>query len=225
MQTATEVKRIERTGGIAALIAAATVVVGLGMFAFFLSEYTTGDPTPGESVAFLADNHTALYIWNLVTLIGFSIVLVVVALALQHRLKAGARSLAQAATAFGLIWAGLLVAAGMVLNIGFGTVVDLNGTNPAQAESVWLAVDTVGNGLSGGMEIFGPIWVLLVSWAALKTGALPKGLAYLGIVMAVAGLATIIPALEAVGAIFGLGLIVWLSWVGLAMYRGASHEV
>ena len=221
MQTETEEKSIERTGGIAALIAAATVVVGLGMFAFFLSDYTTGDPTPGESVAFLADNHAAMYIWNLITLIVFSIVLVVVALALHHRLKI-ARSLAQMATAFGLIWAGLLVAAGMVLNIGFGTVVDLHGTNPAQAESVWLAVDSVGNGLSGGMEIFGPIWVLLVSWAGLRTGVLPKALNYLGVVMAVAGLATIIPALEAVGAIFGLGLIVWLSWVGLVMLRSSS---
>ena len=221
MQTETEGKSIERTGGIAALIAAATVVVGLGMFAFFLSDYTTGDPTPGESVAFLADNHAAMYIWNLITLIVFSIVLVVVALALHHRLKT-ARSLAQTATAFGLIWAGLLVAAGMVLNIGFGTVVDLHGTNPAQAESVWLAVDSVGNGLSGGMEIFGPIWVLLVSWAGLRTGVLPKALNYLGVVMAVAGLATIIPALEAVGAIFGLGLIVWLSWVGIVMLRSSS---
>lgn len=222
MRTQTKETGIERTGGISALIAAATVVVGLGMFAFFLSDYTTGDPTPGESVAFLADNHSAMYIWNLVTLIVFSIVLVVVALALHHRLKTGARPLAQTATAFGLIWSGLLVAAGMVLNIGFGTVVDLYGSNPAQAESVWLAVDTVGNGLSGGMEIFGPIWVLLVSWAALQTGALPRGLAYLGIVMAVAGLATIIPALEAVGAVFGLGLIVWLSWVGLVMLRSGS---
>jgi len=221
VQTETEGKSIERTGGIAALIAAATVVVGLGMFAFFLSDYTTGDPTPGESVAFLADNHAAMYIWNLVTLIGFSIVLVVVALAVYQRLKI-ARPLAQMATAFGLIWAGLLVAAGMVLNIGFGTVVDLYGADPAQAESVWLAVDSVGNGLSGGMEIFGPIWVLLVSWAGLRTGVLPKALNYLGVVMAVAGLATIIPALEAVGAIFGLGLIVWLSWVGIVMLRSSS---
>jgi hypothetical protein len=36
----------------------------------------------------------------------------------------------------GLIWAGLLIAAGMILNIGFGTVVDLFGTNSAQAESL-----------------------------------------------------------------------------------------
>lgn len=223
METTLQEKSFDKAGGISAGLAAATVVVGLGMFAFLLSDYTTGDPTPAESVAFLADNYAALYIWNLITLITFSVLLVVVSLALYRRL-AGRRVLAQTATAVAMIWAGLLVAAGMVLNIGFGTVVDLHGTDPALAESTWLAIDTVGNGLSGGMEIFGPIWVLLISFAALRTGALPKALNYLGVVMAVAGLATIVPALEAVGAIFGLGLIVWLSWIGVVLYRGASTE-
>lgn len=225
METRGQGKNLEKAGGISAGLAAATVVVGLGMFAFLLSDYTTGDPTPTESVAFLADNYAAMYIWNLITLIAYSILLVVVALALYRRLAAGWQTMAQTATAVGLIWAGLLVAAGMVLNIGFGTVVDLHGTDSALAESTWLAVDSVGNGLSGGMEIFGPIWVLLVSYTALRTGALPKALNYLGVVMAVAGLATIIPALEAVGAIFGLGLIIWLSWVGVVLYRGTPGEV
>jgi prepilin signal peptidase PulO-like enzyme (type II secretory pathway) len=110
----------------------------------------------------------------------------------------------------------------MILNIGFGTVVDLFGTNPAQAESLWVAIDSVANGLSGGMEIAGPIWVLLVSLAAMRTEALPKALNYLGVVMAVAGLATVVPSLEAVGIVFGLGLIVWLGWVGSVMLRSSS---
>jgi hypothetical protein len=46
----------ERVGGIAALIAAATFVFGFALFATVLSDYTTGDPTPAESVAFLVDN-------------------------------------------------------------------------------------------------------------------------------------------------------------------------
>lgn len=215
---------LQKTGGIAALIGAATVVVGIGMFATLLSDYATGDLDPSGSVAFLADNQASIYIWNLITLIVFSIVLVPLALALHERLKAGSPATAKTATGFGLVWAGLLIAAGMILNIGFGTVVDLSGTNPAQAESVWLAVDSVANGLSGGMEIAGPIWVLLVSLAALRAGVFPKALNYLGMVMAVAGLFTIVPALEDVGIVFGLGLIVWLGWVGIVMYRGTPSK-
>jgi hypothetical protein len=220
----TKVGDSQKTGGIAALIGAVTVVIGLAMFAFVLSDYASGDPEPAESVAFLADNHAAIFFWNLITLIAFSVVLVVISLALNRRLKAGSSLLAQTATAFGIIWAGLLLAAGMIINIGFGTVVDLYATSAAQAEALWLAIDSVGNGMSGGMEIAGPMWVLLVSIAALQTGALPKALNWVGILIAAGGLVTIIPALETVGAIFGLGLIVWLTWLGIVMLRTEPSE-
>ena len=212
----------QKTGGVAALVAAATVVVGIGMYATLLTDYATGDLAPGESVAFLADNQASINIWNLITLIVFSIFLVPLAVALYQRLKVGSSAMAQTATGFGFVWAGLLIAAGMILNVGFGAVVDLYGSNPAAAESLWLALDSVANGLSGGMEIAGPIWILLVSWAALRAGVLPKGLNYLGVVISVAGLITIVPALEDVGIVFGLGLIVWLTWVGIEMLRSRS---
>lgn len=217
-------ENLQKRGGVVALIGAATVVVGIVMFATMLSDYATGDLDPGESVAFLADNEASIFIWNLITLIVFSIVLVPLALALHQRLKAGSPAMSQTATGFGLIWAGLLIAAGMILNIGFGTVVDLFGTNSAQAESLWLAIDSVANGLSGGMEIAGPIWVLLVSLAGLRAGVFPKAMNYRGVVMAVAGLLTIVPALEDVGIVFGLGLIVWLGWVGAILLRDNSTK-
>jgi hypothetical protein len=204
----------QRIGGVAALVEAATFIVGIVMFVTVLSDYTSGDPTPGESVAFLVDNQVALYIWNLIIFIVFGIALVPVVLALHERLKTGSPALAQASAAFGLIWGGLVLAAGMVTNIGIGTVADLVDTDPAQAETVWSALDSVQNGLGGGNEIAGGIWVLLVSLAAFRTAALPKALNYLGAISGVAGLITIIPPLEEVGAVFGLGLIVWFAWLG-----------
>jgi hypothetical protein len=211
-----------RIAGIAALIEAATFVFGIVMFATVMSDYTTGDPTPAESVAFVADNQVALYVWNSVILILFGIVLVPLALALHDRLKSGSPALAQTATAFGLIWAGLVIAAGMITNIGLGTVADLNDTDPAAAEPVWSALDSVENGLGGGNEIAGGIWVLLVSVAALRAGLFSKAVNYLGIVSGVAGLVTIIPPLEVVGAVFGIGLIVWFTWIGIVMIREDS---
>lgn len=213
-----------RVGGVAALIEAATFVFGLVMFATVLSDYTTGDPTPAESVAFVADNKVALYVWNVVIFIVFGIVLVPLALALHERLKVDAPALAQTATAFGLIWAGLVIAAGMITNIGLGTVVDLYDSDPARAESVWLALDSVQNGLGGGNEIAGGVWVLLVSVAALRAGLFSNALNYLGIVSGAAGLVTIVPQLEAVGAVFGIGLIVWFVWIGIVMVRDTSDR-
>jgi hypothetical protein len=214
-----------KIGGLAALIEAGTFVFGFALFATMLSDYTTGDPTPEESVAFVVDNRAALYAWNLVILIVFGIVLVPLVLALYERLKSGAPALAQTATAFGVIWAGLVLAAGMIANIGLGTVDDLAGTDPARAEPVWSVLDSVQNGLGGGNEVAGGVWVLLVSWAALRTKALPQALNYLGMVSGAAGLVTVVPPLELVGAVFGLGLIVWFVWVGIVLLRGDERRV
>jgi hypothetical protein len=208
-----------KTAGAAALIAAATFLFGIVMFATVLTDYTTGDPTPEESVAFLVDHQAALRIWNLVIFIVFGIALVPLVLALRDRLTARSPAEAQASTAFGLIWAGLVLAAGMVSNIAIGTVADLHDTDPARAASVWSALDSVQNGLGGGNEIAGGVWVLLVSWAALRTAVLPRTLNYLGLAAGAAGLVTVIPALEAVGAVFGIGLIVWFVWVGVLLLK------
>jgi len=216
---------IRKVGGWAALVAAATFVFGIVMFATVLTDYTTGDPTPEESVAFLVDHQAAMYVWNVVIFIVFGLALVPLVLSLRERLKARAPGLSQVGAAFGLIWAGLVLAAGMVSNIAIATVADLHDTDPAGAEPVWSALDSVQNGLGGGNEIAGGVWVLLVSWAALKTGVLPRALSYLGMAAGVAGLVTIIPPLEAVGAVFGIGLIVWFVWVGIVLLRdGAPND-
>ena len=69
----------------------------------------------------------------------------------------------------------------------------------------------------------GPVWIalylVLASLAALGAGVAPRALGYLGVLMAATGLATVAPALELVGAVFGLGLIVWFAWYGMLMLR------
>jgi hypothetical protein len=180
-------------------------------------------------VAFLAGHQTALYIWNLIILIVFGLVLVPLVLALHERLKTGAPMLASMAAAFGIIWAGLVIAAGMIANIGVGTIADLAQSDRSQAETVWATLDSMQNGLGGGNEIVGGLWVLLISWASLKTAALPNALSHLGIVAGAAGIITVVPALEMVGAVFGLGLIIWFVWAGLVMLgsdssRATAHE-
>jgi hypothetical protein len=126
----------------------------------------------------------------------------------------------QIATALGLIWAGLVIASGMIFNIGTGVVVDLYATDPTQAATIWLAIDTVVNGIGGGNEVVGGLWLLLVSWAALRVGELPRGLNYLGLAVGLAGTLSTIPALGEIGGmIFGLGQIVWFVWLGVVMLR------
>ncbi len=213
---------LQKFGGVAAFIESAIFIVGFAMYFTLLASANYGSLTidPIKHVAFLTDHKTIMYAWNFIIYVAFGIVLVVLALALLERLKANSPAMIQIATAFGLIWAGLVIASGLVANIGADLVVNLYAKDPSQAASAWLSLQFVVNGLGGGNEIVGGLWVLLISWAGLRSGQLPKTLNWLGIIVGGAGLVTTLPALGELGAVFGLGLIVWFVWLGFVMLRG-----
>jgi hypothetical protein len=212
-------KNSQKIGGIAALYEGLAYVVG--MVGFLLVVDVSGVADPVQKVALMVDNQAFLYIMHLIVYVIWAVFLVVLALALYERLKAGSPAMAQTATAFGLIWAGLVFASGTLVNVGMGTVVDLYAKDPAQAATVWLAIDSVSQGLSG-LEIVGGLWILLVSWAALRAGEFPRVLNYLGAVIGVAGLISAVPALSELSIyVFALGQIVWFIWLGIVMLRSS----
>lgn len=212
-------RALSRAGGWAALVAAGTFAYGIALFATALSDYTDPDATPAESVDFLVDHQGALLAWYLGIFIAFGAALVPFGLALRKRLRAGAPVLADASAVFAMIWAGLMFATGMISNIGIEAVADLAETDPERAVTLWSSIDTVTNGLGGGNELVGGIWILLVSIAGFATALLPRWLNVVGLVTAVAGVLTVVPAFEAIEMVFGLGSIVWFVGAGLTLLR------
>jgi len=208
---------LQKLGGISALIEAALYVAGFGLFLTVLD--ASGYESYAERVEFLAENQVASYIANLLIYVVFGVVLVVLVLALHARLKSGSPAIMQIATAFGLIWAGLVIASGMIANIGNSTVVGLFSENQDQAVLLWLAIITVQEALGGGNEIVGGLWVLLLSWAAMRAGRLQKVLNYLGVLVGLAGILTVVPAFDVLMDVFGLSQIVWFAWLGIVMLR------
>ncbi len=211
------VSDLQKLGGIAALIEAALYVTGFALFLTVLDP--SGYEGHAQKIAFLADNQAASYMANLLIYVVFGVVLVVLVLALHARLKSGSPAIMQMATAFGLIWAGLVIASGMIANIGNSTVVALFSENQDQAVALWLAIITLQEALGGGNEIVGGLWVLLLSWAALRAGNLPKMLNYIGVLVGLAGILTVVPAFDVLMDAFGLGQIVWFAWLGIVMLR------
>jgi hypothetical protein len=208
---------LQKMGGVAALYEAAAYLVAIVFFIFVVNYPSVVNPV--QKVALLVDNMVSMYLMTLFAYVVFGAVLVVLALTLYDRLKAGSSAMAQTATAFGLIWAGLVIASGMVHNIGLGSVVNLYGKDPAQAAMVWLAIDSVSLGLGGEVEIVGGLWILLVSWAALRAGELPRALNYLGVVIGVVGILSAVPGFNMLNGVFGLSQIVWFVWLGIVMLR------
>ena len=211
-----------RAGAIGALVAAATFVFGIVLFVTTLSDYTDGDPTPGESVEFLVGHQTTLFAWYLVIFLVFGVAIIPLARALRRRLADVSPQLADIGAVFAYVWAGLMFATGMISNVGITAVADLEETDPAAAQALWSSIDTVTEGLGGGNELVGGLWILLVSIAAWRTRRLPTGLNILGGISAVAALITLVPGLSDVGMIFGLGSIVWFAWTGIVLLRGSE---
>jgi hypothetical protein len=214
--------RQQKVGGLAALYLAAAYVVAMPYFLAFVKYPSVTDPV--EKVNLLVGNHASMRVVYLFTYVIFGIVLAVLALALYARLRGGASTLIQAATAVGLMWAFVLVASGMIFNAGVAAVVGLHANSPAQAVSAWQAIEPVAQGLGGsGGELLGGLWVLLVSVAALRTGALPKVLNGLGVAIGAAGVLSVVSALKDLAYGFGLLQIVWFVWLGIVMLRTTSR--
>ncbi len=213
-------KNLQKMGGIAALYEAAAYIVGMVFFLSVVDVSSVVDPV--QKVALMVDNLASLYIMYLIIYVVWGVFMVVLALALYERLKAGSPAIVQTATVFGVMWACVIIASGMIYNSSMENVVDLYGKDPAQAATVWLALESVFEGLGGGTEILGGIWILLISWAALQAGEFPRVLNYLGVAVGVAGIISIVPALaELFIYIFALGQIVWFIWLGIVMLRSS----
>lgn len=210
---------LQKLGGVASLLEASTFLIGFGLYFGILADANYGslDIDAATHIAFLAQHQALMYAWNFIIYVLFGIFLVFLSLALHQRLKANL--LMNIATAFGLIWAALVIASGLVANIGADAVIKLNAINPDHAASAWYALQFVVNGLGGGNEIVGGIWVLMVSVAGWRVGEFHKVFNALGIIIGVSGILTAIPKLESLGAIFGLALIVWFVWLGILMLR------
>ena len=214
---------LQKAGGIAALIQALAYIMGFAIIATYLNPGDTESWSSLQKLIFVLERKTGFQLWMIFIYVVFGIALVVLAVAIHERLKEHSSALVQVATPFGLIWAGLVIASGMVASVGMESAAALHAKDAGQAASLWLAVGVVQKGIGGGVEIVGGLWMLLISFAALRLNEFTKALNYLGMLVGIAGLLTIAPRLTELGAAFGLGQILWFIWIGLLLIRGTAQ--
>ena len=215
-------KTLQKFGGFAALYMAVAHLVGIVIFLVILDYPSITDPA--QKVALNVDKQMVIFSTNLLMYVFFGFFLIILSLALYDRLKSGSPAIMQVATAIGIIWAGSLIASGMVANAGVATVVALYAKDPAQAALTWQGIEPVIDGLGNANgEILGGLMTLLISLAALRAGELPKGLNILGLVVGAVGIISLVPMLTGtLGPVFGLGQIIWFIWMGIVMLRSNS---
>ncbi|MEO1054758.1 MAG: hypothetical protein AAFX87_29265 [Bacteroidota bacterium] len=217
-----ESQRTQILGGVCAILEALIYISAFIIYGGVLI-YPAADASIAEKLQFLSDSYITLSILNLVSYVLFGILLAGLVLGIHQRLKAYFPILSKLVFAFGVIWVGLVIASGMIANIGLNTVINMGAKEPEQAMIVWTSVSVIAEGLGGGNEIVGGLWVLLLSIIAFKGRLFSIPLTCLGVIVGTAGILTIFP-LEIFTEIFGLTQIVWFICIGVFMIRQPSIE-
>ncbi len=211
-------KTLQKFGAFSALYMAVAYLIGMVIFLAVLDYPSIADPA--QKVTLLVEKQMIIFSTNLLMYVFFGVFLIVLALALHDRLRQAAPAMMQVATAIGLIWAGSLVASGMVSNAGIHPMITLYASDPVQAAMTWQGIEAVTGGLGNGNgEILGGLWTLLVSLAALRAGGLHKGLNILGLIVGTVGIFSILPGLTDLTGAFGLSQMIWFVWLGLVLLR------
>ncbi len=215
-------KTLQKVGGIAALICAATYILAMGLVATRLTPMLDESLPYDQFMAFYLPNQTLIFIWHFAMYLVNGAFLTLLIVALTQRLKTDAPALALVAACFGLFWTGLVFASGFITLYGWETIGKLSATDPAQAALLRPVVYTISTGIDTSDRFLGCLWVLLTSWAALRTNQLARPLNYFGLIIGIAGLvSSLAPALNLLGFAFGIGVIVWWIWVGIVLLQSS----
>lgn len=204
-------------GGISGIIEASLYILGF-IILFSILQPTTDETKSGiDKLQFIIENKTIYQTWMILIYVVFGIVLVPLTVAINENFEDQTAIWTKITPIFGFIWSGLVIASGMIAVIGIDSVAKINIANSSSALNTWQTIETIQNGLGGGVEIIGGIWVFLISMTGIKQKVFNKFINYFGLIVGSAGILTIIPGIEDLDALFGLTQIVWFLWIGMVM--------
>lgn len=217
-------KTLQKMGGFAALLMAAAYVAMMLIFIVVLNYASITDPA--QKMALLVNQPNMFFLSNLFGYVLFGVLLIVLCMALHDRLKGDSNGMVQVAVVVGIIWAGSLVASGMVANAAIAPTVALYASDPALAANNWSLIEMISGGLGNANgEILGGILTLLISLAGLNSGKLPKALNILGLLTGLVGIVSLAPMLNSLAMIFGVLQIVWFVWLGIILLRKNPTQI
>jgi hypothetical protein len=205
---------LQKVAGVSAIFEALIYIVAFVYFGAFWAYPFEG--TASEKMAYLAENQFAFSMIYFLMYEVFGIFLAVLVVGLYEKLKSTNNPIVKVGSVFGVVWVVLVIASGMLANIGLSHALNLMELSSEKAFDMWRMISVLIESLGGGNELVGGLWVLLISLAAFKAEEFPRGLNYLGIIVGVSGIATIYPD-EIFTEVFGITQVIWFFWLGIFM--------
>ncbi len=209
---------LQKFAGVSAICEAIIYIAAFVYFGAYWSFPSEGSAL--EKMTYLAEHQLLFSCVYFVIYVVFGVLLAVLGVGLNEKLQTN-NALVKIGSVFGFVWVVLVIASGMLANIGLNHALSLMEINSEKAFELWRIVSVLVESLGGGNELVGGLWVLLISIAALQAKVFSKGLNYLGLVVGTAGIATVYPE-QLFTEIFGVTQIIWFSWLGLVMFS-QSH--
>lgn len=217
-------RTLEKLGGLAAIYGALVYILTMIVFLVILDYPNL--TVPADKVAMIVNHQTVVVMIHWLSYILFGLFLVILSLALYETIGLKNSPMMKIATVFAVIWATLLIASGLIFNQGASTVATVYHTDPEQAVMLWQGIEVISSALSFiDGELLGGLWMLLIGISAWKTGRFHKVLNIWSMGIGTIGIISIIPFLNTLSAVFGLGQILWFIGIGLSLLKRTTKAV
>lgn len=200
--------------GTTSWIAGLSFLVGMIVYVALLSYVSYGDTAQAvlPQLEFIASYSTLLYVWYFVIYILFGLALIGFQISIKtHLVTDFFRSFA---LILGYLWAGITIVTGMLANVGTHMILELMGQHQELAISQWYNLQMLINGMGGGNEIVGGLWLIAMGLSLNIHCSLTPLLRSIALVFGCVGVLTAAPMLEYLGGIFGVGCMLWFFVMG-----------
>lgn len=209
------------------MLLAASYIFGFALFIGVTDR--SGYSGPAGDLAFISDHQGVLTLAFALLYVLGAVVLSVLVIALHQMVlndpgtPAKLQMPVHISAVLGILWAAMLLASGFIGIVGMAAVIPMAEDSPTTAASVWATISIVQNALGGGTEFIGGIWLVSVSAIAMLSGHISRLLGWLGLLTGAVGCATLVPQLQDLVSVYGIGQLIWFAWLGIALWRSLPH--
>jgi hypothetical protein len=178
-----------------------------------------------DKLKMIVEMKSAVFATNIFLYVLFGPILVLFILFLKSQLRNNGTLLIEFSSTIGFIWAGSLVASGMISNAAIKPLAELLNESPEKAVHLWKILDSIPTGLGNGNgEILGGLMTLGFGIAMLMEADFNRGLGIFGILVGVIGIISLIPSLVDLCVVFGILQLVWFVLTGFSIIKLAGKK-
>jgi len=213
----------KKIGIVSSLYLAVSYIIGIVIFLFILKYQSIDDIS--QKFQLIIKKTNMIFLTNMLMYIFFGPFLISLIVVLNQYLHKDETFFVKLGSLIGIIWAGSLIASGMIANSGLLLVSSLYKVNPVQAEASWQIIDSIAMGIGNGNgEILGGIFTLCISISGLISKKLSYFTSYSGCIIGIIGMLSTIPVLIDLTGLFGILQIVWFISLTMLFFRINSFE-